>query len=68
MGGTIYVILGGCKDVNMGPTAIMALLVQNKVAILGPNGAVLISFISGMLIFITGLLRLGLLRIYRVTQ
>lgn len=62
MGGTIYVILGGCKDVNMGPTAIMALLVQNKVAILGPNGAVLISFITGMLIFITGFLRLGLLK------
>lgn len=59
MGGFIYCIFGGCKDINMGPTAIMALFVQSSVATMGPSGAILITFLSGIFIFMAGILQLG---------
>ncbi|XP_066153394.1 sodium-independent sulfate anion transporter-like isoform X2 [Euwallacea fornicatus] len=59
MGGVFYFIFGGCKDINVGPTAIMALLVQPKVATMGPDGAVLITFLSGFFLFAAGILHLG---------
>ncbi|XP_066250639.1 sodium-independent sulfate anion transporter-like [Euwallacea similis] len=61
MGGMLYFIFGGCKDINVGPTAIMALLVQSKVATMGPDGAVLITFLSGFCLFAAGILHLGFL-------
>lgn len=60
MGGTLYFLFGGCKDINMGPTAIMSLLIQNKVTTMGPSGAVLITLLSGICIFITGIFHLGM--------
>lgn len=59
MGCFIYFILGSCKDINIGPTAIMALMIQPHVTNLGPAGAILITFLSGCIIFICGLLHLG---------
>ncbi|XP_019759137.1 sodium-independent sulfate anion transporter isoform X2 [Dendroctonus ponderosae] len=61
MGGFIYCIFGGCKDINVGPTAIMALIVQSSVTTMGPSGAILITFLSGIIIFMAGVLRLGFL-------
>ncbi|KAB0793487.1 hypothetical protein PPYR_13107 [Photinus pyralis] len=57
----VYFIFGTCKDVNIGPTAIMALMVQPHVEKLGPDMAVLITFLSGAIIFVLGLLHLGFL-------
>ncbi|KAK5640780.1 hypothetical protein RI129_009327 [Pyrocoelia pectoralis] len=57
----VYFIFGTCKDINIGPTAIMALMIQPHVEKLGPDMAVLITFLSGIIIFILGLLHLGCL-------
>ncbi|KAJ8967603.1 hypothetical protein NQ314_002721 [Rhamnusium bicolor] len=59
MGCFVYFILGSCKDINIGPTAIMSIMIQPYVAILGPAGSVLICFLSGCIIFVLGLLHLG---------
>lgn len=64
MGGMVYVILGSCKDLNVGPTAIMALMIQPHVLALGPAAAVLSSFLAGCIIFLCGTFRLGWLPTY----
>ncbi|XP_060529626.1 sodium-independent sulfate anion transporter-like [Cylas formicarius] len=61
MGGSMYFIFGGCKDINIGPTAILALIVQPYVTLMGPDGAILITFTSGFFIFLAGVLHLGFL-------
>ncbi|XP_039494373.1 sodium-independent sulfate anion transporter [Drosophila santomea] len=60
MGGFVYILLGTCKDITVGPTAIMALMVQPYVNG-NPAYAVLICFMSGCIITIMGLLNLGVL-------
>lgn len=59
MGCFMYAIFGSCKDVNIGPTAIMALMVQPHVVKMGPDVAILLTFLSGFIIFILGVLHLG---------
>lgn len=59
MGCFVYVIFGSCKDVNVGPTAIMALMVQPHVVNFGPDGAILLAFINGCIVFLLGALNLG---------
>lgn len=59
MGCFVYAIFGSCKDVNIGPTAIMSLMTQPHVEKLGADMAVLLSFLSGCIIFLLGLLHLG---------
>lgn len=55
----MYAILGSCKDVNIGPTAILSLMILPYVEALGPDMAVLITFLSGCIIFLLGALQLG---------
>ncbi|XP_057659496.1 sodium-independent sulfate anion transporter isoform X5 [Diorhabda carinulata] len=59
MGCFMYFMLGSCKDINIGPTAIMALMIQPYVSSMGIAGGILITFLSGCLIFLCGLLHLG---------
>lgn len=59
MGGFIYAIFGSCKDVNIGPTSIMALMLQDHVSRMGPDMAIIITFLAGIIIFILALLNLG---------
>lgn len=59
MGGMVYFILGSCKDLNVGPTAIMALMIQPYVSVMGPAAAVLSTFLSGCIIFLCGIFQLG---------
>ncbi|OAD61937.1 Sodium-independent sulfate anion transporter [Eufriesea mexicana] len=61
MGCFIYLVFGSCKDITVGPTAIMALLSQQHVIRLGDDIAVLLSFLTGSVIMLLGLLRLGFL-------
>ncbi|XP_049821343.1 sodium-independent sulfate anion transporter-like isoform X3 [Aethina tumida] len=61
MGCFMYFIFGTCKDINIGPTAIMALMMQPHVAKMGDDMAVLMTFIAGVIIFVLGLLNLGFL-------
>ncbi|XP_012145962.2 sodium-independent sulfate anion transporter isoform X2 [Megachile rotundata] len=61
MGCFVYVVFGSCKDITVGPTAIMALLSQHHVIRLGADIAVLLCFLSGCIIAMMGLLHLGFL-------
>ena len=58
MGCFVYCIFGSTKDVTVGPTAIMSLMTAEK-AQLNADFAVLLAFITGILIFLFGILRLG---------
>ena len=60
MGCFVYIVFGSSKDITIGPTAIMALMTGQH-AQLGADYAVLLAFISGLLILLCGLLRLGFL-------
>ncbi|KAH8382602.1 hypothetical protein KR009_004301, partial [Drosophila setifemur] len=60
MGGFVYILLGTCKDITVGPTAIMALMVRPYVDG-NPAYAVLLCFLSGCIITLMGLLNLGVL-------
>ncbi|GBP83829.1 Sodium-independent sulfate anion transporter [Eumeta japonica] len=58
--GLVYMVLGSCKDVIIGPTAILALLVSKYVTY-SADFAILVSFLSGSIILLLGLLNLGFL-------
>lgn len=58
MGCFVYCLLGTAKDVTLGPTAIMSLLVSSY-ASHQPACAVLLAFLSGCIQLAMGLLRLG---------
>lgn len=60
MGCFVYLIFGSIKDITIGPTAIMALMVQRYVKS-SPDFAVLATFLSGVVTFILGILNLGFL-------
>uniref|UniRef100_A0A1I8N9R7 STAS domain-containing protein n=1 Tax=Musca domestica TaxID=7370 RepID=A0A1I8N9R7_MUSDO len=60
MGCFVYIVLGTCKDITVGPTAIMALMVQTHVTG-SADYAVLLCFLSGCVILILGFLNLGVL-------
>eukprot|EP00052_Salpingoeca_macrocollata_P027827 m.266068 g.266068 ORF g.266068 m.266068 type:complete len:616 (-) comp22791_c1_seq7:112-1959(-) len=63
----IYCILGTSKDITLGPTAIMCLLVSNVAAADTSSGlgdihkAVLLSILSGLIQLAMGILRLGMI-------
>ncbi|XP_053154995.1 sodium-independent sulfate anion transporter [Hemicordylus capensis] len=60
MGCFVYCLLGTSKDVTLGPTAIMSLLVSSY-AFHDPAYAVLLAFLSGCIQIAMGLLHLGFL-------
>jgi len=60
MGCFVYCIFGSSKDITIGPTAIMALMTQAH-AQYGADYAVLLAFLSGIIILIFGILQLGFL-------
>ncbi|XP_015601198.2 sodium-independent sulfate anion transporter isoform X4 [Cephus cinctus] len=57
----VYIIFGSCKNITIGPTAIMALMVRPLVDNYGPDIAVLICFLKGCIITLLGLFHLGFL-------
>ena len=59
MGCFMYIFFGTSKDVTVGPTAIMALMTA-EYANKGPAYAVLLAFLSGLVIMTMGILRLGM--------
>lgn len=60
MSSFVYIIFGTCKDLTIGPTAIMALMI-NSHAVLSPDFAVLASLLCGCLMLLLGILKLGFL-------
>ena len=66
MGCFAYCFFGSCKDITIGPTAIMSLMTGavfkgGSLALYGKYYAVLLSFFSGIIILIFGILQLGFL-------
>lgn len=58
--GFVYIFFGSCKDVTVGPTAILATMTA-KYAYHSIDFAMLAAFLSGSLILLMGLFRLGFL-------
>lgn len=58
MGCFMYVIFGSCKDITVGPTAIMSLMTA-EYASKDPAFVVLLTFLTGLIILLLGILRLG---------
>ncbi len=58
MGCFLYTIFGSCKDITVGPTAIMSLLTAERASI-SVDFAILAAFTSGIIILLLGILQLG---------
>lgn len=61
MGCLVYMFLGSCKDITIGPTALMALMTYQQVVGRNPDFAVLLCFLTGCVQLIMGTLHLGVL-------
>lgn len=61
VGGFVYAIFGTCKDITIGPTALMALMTYQQVQGRNVDYAVLLCFLSGVLQFLMAILHLGVL-------
>ncbi|XP_022908679.2 sodium-independent sulfate anion transporter isoform X1 [Onthophagus taurus] len=61
LGCFVYIIFGSCKDIPIGPTAIASLLTYQAVNGMGPEHAILLAFLAGVIELAMGLLGLGFL-------
>ncbi|XP_039290950.1 sodium-independent sulfate anion transporter isoform X3 [Nilaparvata lugens] len=61
VGCLMYIFLGSCKDVPMGPTAICSLLTYQTIKGMGPDHAILLCFLSGVIQLIMGIVGLGIM-------
>ncbi|XP_044272689.1 sodium-independent sulfate anion transporter-like isoform X2 [Tribolium madens] len=61
LGCFIYIFFGSCKDVPMGPTAIASLLTYQAVNGRGPQHAILLCFLTGIVQILMGFFGLGFL-------
>ncbi|KAH6943316.1 hypothetical protein HPB50_019454 [Hyalomma asiaticum] len=59
MGSFMYTIFGSCKDLTIGPTAIMSIMTGEYTHLGGPTFAVILTFLSGIIQVLMGLLNLG---------
>lgn len=55
----IYTVFGSCKDPALGPTAIMAIMTRENIHDMGPEFAILLCFITGIVQLIMGVAQLG---------
>lgn len=64
IGGTIYAFLGGCREVTIGPTALLALMTSRHTGLGGDSRyqlAILLCFLSGIVQMLIAVLKLGAL-------
>ena len=82
MGCFVYCVFGSCKDITIGPTAIMALMTSVHAQVTscyfillsististqyGPQYAVLLTFLSGIIILLCGLLQVWISTHYNI--
>lgn len=59
VGSLMYVFLGTCKEVPMGPTAIVSLMTYNTLQKLGPVYGTLLCFLTGVIQLVIGIVGLG---------
>jgi len=55
----VYTIFGSCKDPALGPTAIMAIMTRENIHDMGPEFAVLLCFVTGVVQLVMGFAQLG---------
>ncbi|XP_049869042.1 sodium-independent sulfate anion transporter-like [Pectinophora gossypiella] len=61
MGCFVYMIFGSCKDITLGPTALLALMTYQQIQGRNFDYAVLLCFLTGVVQLIMGILHLGVL-------
>ncbi|KAJ2945881.1 hypothetical protein O0L34_g4786 [Tuta absoluta] len=61
MGCFVYMMFGSCKDITLGPTALMALMTYQQIQGRNFDYAVLLCFLTGVVQLIMGILHLGVL-------
>ncbi|XP_011311052.1 sodium-independent sulfate anion transporter [Fopius arisanus] len=61
MGAIVYVVFGSCKDITIGPTALMAIMTHEYVQGKSPDFAVLLAFLAGCLQLVMACLHLDVL-------
>lgn len=59
LGCLMYLFLGTCKEVSMGPTAIVSLMTYNTLHGLGPVHGTLLCFLTGVIQLLMGVVGLG---------
>lgn len=59
MGCFVYTIFGSVREITIGPTALMALMTYQQVIGRGPEFAVLLCFLSGVVQLLMSVLHLG---------
>jgi len=67
VGSLMYVFLGTCKEVPMGPTAIVSLMTYNTLHGLGPVYGTLLCFLTGVIQLIMSVVGLGKPRRMRIS-
>lgn len=63
----VYCIFGSCKDITIGPTALMSLMTYQQVVGRNPDFAVLLCFLTGIIQWIMGFFHLGNAYLYTIT-
>ncbi|XP_023245583.1 sodium-independent sulfate anion transporter-like isoform X2 [Copidosoma floridanum] len=61
LGGFLYAIFGSVREISIGPTSLMALLTAEFTRDMNPDFVILLTFLTGCIEFIMGLLDLGFL-------
>lgn len=61
MAGIVYMFVGSCKNITIGPASILAAMTSKYVSSYSSDFAVLASFLSGALILVMGIFNLGFL-------
>jgi solute carrier family 26 (sodium-independent sulfate anion transporter), member 11 len=60
IGSFVYAVFGSCKDSPIGPTAIAAILTRENIHGLGPQFAIFLCLVSGIVELLMGILQLGM--------
>ncbi|XP_045771956.1 sodium-independent sulfate anion transporter-like isoform X1 [Maniola jurtina] len=60
-GSFVYAIMGTCPQINIGPTALLSLLIFTYTNGTNPDFAILLCFICGVIQLVAGILQLGFL-------
>ncbi|XP_075211172.1 sodium-independent sulfate anion transporter isoform X2 [Lycorma delicatula] len=61
MGCLVYMVLGSCKDITIGPTALMALMTYQQIVGRNADFAILLCFLTGCIQVLMGIFHLGVL-------
>ncbi|KAK6643064.1 hypothetical protein RUM43_004567 [Polyplax serrata] len=61
MGCFVYAIFGSCKDITIGPTALMALMTYQQILNKNVDFAIMLCFLSGCIQILMSILHLGVL-------